>query len=282
MATLDKLVLPPRKGARSTAFARWGLPIVSLVLANAFATPAHAQADFGTIKGRLVWGGDQAPEAKVLVAKGDQTVKDPAVCAVHEIRSNDLVVDSKTKGVADGVAYLVKPSGTNPAAEKALLAKTEVEIDQKNCTFVPTTTAMHKDQALEFKSSDAVNHNVRYAAFTNAPFNQILPPNGTTKVTLVAEKTATGGYRPIPLACDIHPWMKGYIMVFDHPFFAVTQPDGSFEIKGVPPGMQNLVVWQGAAGFASTGASRGMPVKVTAGGVTDVGEIKIDPAKVKH
>ena len=85
------------------------------------------------------------------------------------------------------------------------------------------------------KSSDPVNHNVRYAAFTNSPFNQILRPNGHIDVKLVAER------RPIVVACDIHSWMKAYIMVFDHPFFAVTAADGSFEIKGVPAGEQHLV-----------------------------------------
>ena len=70
-------------------------------------------------------------------------------------------------------------------------------------------------------------------------------------------------------------------MVFDHPFFAVTKDDGSFEITGVPAGMQNLVVWQEKVGYVTEGAARGKPVKVEAGKVTDVGEIKIDPAKVK-
>ena len=70
-------------------------------------------------------------------------------------------------------------------------------------------------------------------------------------------------------------------MVFDHPFFAVTGPDGSFEIKGVPAGDQNVVVWQEKVGYVTPGTGRGMPVKVAAGEVTDVGEIKIDPAKVK-
>src|SRR5262249_41922444 len=101
-------------------------------------------------------------------------------------------------------------------------------------------------------------------------------PNGELKKKLVAEK------RPIPLACDIHPWMKGHIMVFDHPFFAVTGPDGSFEIRGVPAGEQNLVVWQSNVGFVTPGLLKGMPVKVEAGKVRDVGAIKLDPAKVKN
>ena len=68
-------------------------------------------------------------------------------------------------------------------------------------------------------------------------------------------------------------------MVFDHPFFATTDKDGSFEIKGVPAGTQNLVLWQETVGYATPGAGRGMPVEVKAGEVTDVGEVKLVPKK---
>lgn len=240
------------------------------------AVEARAQGNFGTIKGRLVWGGETVPPARNLADVG-QAPKDPQVCAAKEpIAARDLVVDPATKGVRYGFVYLVKPQGVNPEAVKALVARTpEVVIDQKNCEFIPYVTAMMQDQPLVLKSSDPANHNVRYSAFTNAPFNQILPPNGQIEVKLVAEK------RPIPLACDIHPWMKGYLMVFDHPFFAVTDEDGSFEIPGVPAGDQKFVVWQEKVGYVTEGFASGKEVKVQPGQTTDVGAIKIDPAKVK-
>ena len=115
---------------------------------------------------------------------------------------------------------ILKPS--RPSSPR----RPSVEIDQKNCEFIPYVAALNQEQSVVFKSSDPINHNVRFSAFVNAPFNQILPPNGQVSLKLVAER------RPIPLACDIHPWMKGYIMVFDHPFFAITGEDGSFEITG--------------------------------------------------
>jgi hypothetical protein len=235
-----------------------------------------ASAQYGTIKGKLVWGGDDAPARKVLEEKGKAS-KDPAVCAEGgSILSNDLVVDPKTKGVKYGFAYIPRPTGANPDAVKALLAKSaEVEIDQKNCEFVPYALAGHQDQKFVFKSSDAVNHNVHLSPFGNAPFNTILAPNGSIEKKFVAER------RPIPLTCDIHPWMKGWVMVFDHPFFAITGEDGSFEITGVPAGAQKLVVWQSSVGYANEGLAQGMAVNVPAGGVADVGTIKVDPKKVK-
>ena len=254
----------------------WARPVAVGLLASLAilggGRSASAQGPFGTIKGRLVYGGAKAPEPKVLYQKNDPTAKDPQVCATEPIIDRDVTVDPKTKGIMNGYAYLLKPSGSNPAAEQALLAKeAAVEIDQKNCRFLPFSTALHQKQKLVFKSSDPVNHNVRYSAFTNTSFNQILPPSGETTVQLVAES------RALPLACDIHPWMKGYIMVFDHPFFDVTEEDGSFEIQGVPAGEQKLIVWWGPAGYVSEGARQGMAVTVKAGEVTDVGEIKSMP-----
>jgi len=68
-------------------------------------------------------------------------------------------------------------------------------------------------------------------------------------------------------------------MIFDHPFFAVTGEDGSFEIKGVPAGSQNLVIWQEATGYVTPGMARGMPVNVEAGKTTDVGTIRLIAAQ---
>jgi len=263
--------------------ARWAAAVavamgVSVVAAAAppvgplGATLTGQNDGFGTIKGRLVWGGDATPQPKVLVPAG-QAKNDPAVCAKDgAILSQDLVVDPKTKGIRGAFAYLVQPKGANPEAVNSLVAaKPIVQIDQVTCEFVPHATAMHQGQKLLLKSSDPVNHNVRYAAFNKVPFNQILPAKGEVQLKMVSER------RPIPLACDIHPWMSAYLMVFNHPFYAVTGPDGSFEIKGVPPGMQNLIVWQSTKGFVTEGLSRGKPVQVKAGEVTDVGDVVLKP-----
>ncbi len=256
---------------RQFRFPRATLGLMAGLAILAGGRPASAQG-FGTIKGRLVYGGSKAPEPDVLYQKNDPTAKDAAVCTTEPIVNRDLLVDPSTLGIKNGFAYLVRPSGSNPEAEKALLAQeAQVEIDQKNCQFIPYATALHQAQPLVFKSSDPVNHNVRYSAFTNAAFNRILPPNGKDTVKLVAER------RPLPLQCDIHPWMKGFIMVFDHPFFAVTQDDGTFEIAGVPAGEQKLVVWHSKPGYASEGKASGMPVAVKGGEVTDIGEIKVAP-----
>ena len=127
---------------------------------------AVGQASYGTVKGRLVWGGDTLPPAVDLVEKG-KAPKDPEICAKDQsILSHALEVDPKSKGVAHGFAYIIRPKGTNPDAVKDLLAaKPKLEIDQKNCDFRAALDRHDQDQSLVLKSSDAVGHNVRLTRF---------------------------------------------------------------------------------------------------------------------
>ncbi len=236
------------------------------------APSATPQAGFGTIKGRLIWGGAEIPKPE-LITQNKQ--KDPQVCGKVDLYERDLVVDAKTRGISNAFAYLPSPKGQNPEAEKALVTQhPTIEIDQKNCEFLPYSVAGMSDQQFVFKSSDPVGHNVHYTGFVNNA-NFALGPNGSATRKLQPER------RPINLACDIHPWMKGNIMVFNHPFFAVTDEDGSFEIQGVPAGTQNLIVWQRKSGYVTPGGSKGLAVEVKPGQTTDLGEIVLKPEQVR-
>lgn len=251
--------------------------LATLILGTAApAEPPTRQEGTGTIRGQFVWDGNDAPKLPPLIEKGDSSKKDANVCAVETLVDRSLVVDPESKGVRYAFVYLVSPSGTNAEKVEQLLEDhPEVEIDQKNCEFLPYCTPIHQDQKLIFKSSDPVAHNVRYQGFTNPAQNIQLQPNGQLEANLVAER------RPMPLKCDIHPWMSGWIMVFDHPYFAVTDEQGNFEIRGVPEGEQNLVIWQERVGYVTPGAAKGLAVPVQAGMVTTVGPIKIEPARVR-
>ncbi len=253
---------------------------VSFVPSATASTPAGfigsavvGQADFGTIKGRLVYGGATAPEPKKL----DNKAQNPEVCGKKQLFDQRLKVDPKNLGIEFGFAYLVAPKGANPKAIEDLVAKSPtVSVDQKDCEFIPHSVALLDKQTLVFTSSDAVGHNVHISGFSNPGINQAVATGGKLEAKLVAEK------RSMPLVCDIHTWMSGNILVLNHPFFAVTKADGSFEITGVPAGAQNLIIWQEKVGYISIGGTKGMPVEVSAGKTTDVGDIKLDPTKVKN
>jgi hypothetical protein len=235
--------------------------------------PVAQGGGFGTIKGKLVWGGENPPAPEKVA----NVTKDPQVCAVKPLIKQTLVVDPKTKGVEFGIAFVVNPKGKNAEMDKAFLKKhPKAEMDQKDCQFIPHVVGMTKDQEMIFKSSDPISHNLHYMGFTNGAKNVAINPNSEMKAKFVKES------RPLTVNCDIHPWMSAYVWVFDHPFFAVTDKDGNFEITGVPAGEQNFAVWQEKVGYVTTGMAKGIPVTVKAGGVTDVGEVKMDPTKIKN
>jgi hypothetical protein len=143
-------------------------------------------------------------------------------------------------------------------------------LDQPLCEYIPHVLAIRQGQAIEAKNSAAIPHNVKWTGFKNPGNNVLLPPGQSHKIkNLVAEKT------PVVVECNIHPWMKAYIGVFNHPYFAVTDKDGNFEIKDAPAGSWRLVAWQDATGWV-TGTRAGTPITVKAGGTTNV-NLKITP-----
>lgn len=108
-----------------------------------------------------------------------------------------------------------------------------VLLDQQGCVFVPHVIALRSGQALQVRNSDPLVHNVnvRPTRPRNDASNRSLAPH-SNDLTLVFDAPETG----IPLRCDIHPWMQASVHVLEHPFFALTRADGSFEIAGLPPG----------------------------------------------
>jgi hypothetical protein len=80
---------------------------------------------------------------------------------------------------------------------------------------------------------------------------------------------------PIMVGCKFHPWMQAWVRVFDHPYFAVTDADGDFEIKDAPAGKYRLVVWHATGGYLGGREARnGRPITIRAGGTMDLGELR--------
>ncbi len=116
------------------------------------------------------------------------------------------------------------------------LRTTKVRMDQRNEQFVPHLLAITVGTTVEFPNSDSTFHNVFSLARGNNFDLGRYPPG------------RNGGHRfdtpgLVPVSCDIHSHMSAYILVFSHPFYAVTDDDGRYTIGGVPPGSYTLVVW---------------------------------------
>ncbi len=156
-----------------------------------------------------------------------------------------LEVDPKSRGVR----YVVVFIGDDEAALKRAAPQTNnvptasppVVIDQKDYIFVPHLIAVRAGQAVRFTNSDAANHNVRTLSAHAKNFFNVFTGNGHAyEHRFVAEPSG----RAIPLGCDIHPWMRGWVYVFDHAGFAVTDEQGRFVIPKVPAGRHKLVLQQ--------------------------------------
>ncbi len=240
------------------------------VSAPAAGGAAVAAEGFGTLKGRVVFGGNP-PERAVLVAKGDANAKDPAICATETIYSEALEVDPSTKGVKNALVYIPKPTRVSEEAKSEKM-QAKVEFDQDKCVFEPHVLPMMKGATILVKSSDQVTHNVN-TKLQNLKFNESISPNQSKEVKAEAVERAPG-----KVVCDIHPWMSAYWMVVDSPYFAVTDAQGNFEIKNVPAGAQKVVVWQEAAKFLTPTAGKEVVIKPDA----EVEETyTVDPGKVQ-
>ena len=118
---------------------------------------------------------------------------------------------------------------------------TEAVLDQTGCHYVPHVLGMQTNQTLKVTNSDPTSHNINAQPDKktgNEAFNES-QPSGAGPIT----KTFKRSEILVPVKCNQHPWMKAYIGVVKHPFFAVSKEDGTFEIKGVPPGTYTVVAW---------------------------------------
>ncbi|MBI2209977.1 MAG: hypothetical protein HYU47_05170 [Deltaproteobacteria bacterium] len=164
--------------------------------------------------------------------------------------------------------YLVGAAGTlknavvflDKAPPKAAPSGKEHILENSGCRFVPRILAMIKGEKLITKNSDTKLHIVHSYLDKRTVFNVSLPFRGhTLEVSRRIDKTGV-----LQVNCDTHAWMRGYIHVFDHPYFAVSDDQGRFEIPDVPPGKYTLKAWHEGGGIQTK--------EIT---VTDVGEFKV-------
>ena len=194
------------------------------------AAPAAAVdlAGGATLTGKIAFAG-AAPKLAVLRMDAE-----PACAQAHSgpVHSQEVVVNDNN--TLRYVLVYVK-EGLGDKSFQPLQQK--VVLDQKGCLYEPHVFGVVAGQEFEIANSDPTNHNIHPLPKVNREWNTSMPPRG--------ENLKRSFPRPelIPVKCNVHPWMKSYIGVFKHPFFAVSGKDGTFEIKGLPPGEYTLEAW---------------------------------------
>ena len=130
------------------------------------------------------------------------------------------------------------PAGkTYPAPKKPAL------LDQQRSMFRPRIQGLFVGQDFAMRNSDPIIHNVRSLSQENRPFNFAQPAGTPDRLKRFSDKEG-----PIELRCDFHRWMRAYIFVMEHPFFAITDAKGRFQIKNLPPGEYTLATWHESFG----------------------------------
>ena len=114
-----------------------------------------------------------------------------------------------------------------------------VIIDQKGCVYSPHVLGVQAGQPVKILNSDATMHNIHGLPKVNKEFNFGMPKSLKEKSVIFNKAEDV-----FVIKCDVHPWMKSYTQVFDHPYFAVSGNDGSFSISNVPDGTYEAVAWQ--------------------------------------
>lgn len=210
--------------------------------ADATAEAEPTGTGWGTLKGTFKFVGTPPTPGKLKVDK------DQEVCGKGDgLLDNSLVVASDG-GIANIVLYARAKRVHESAAP--LAAENEAPpmvFDQKNCMFLTHVALAQVNQKVDIRNSDPVGHNTKIDPFKGAAFNQNLPV-GQSLLYVPAQEEAS----PVPVSCSIHPWMKAYMLPRKDKYFAVTGPDGSFEIANLPAGEEvEIQVWHERAAGAN-------------------------------
>jgi plastocyanin len=160
-----------------------------------------------------------------------QPTVDQAFCGMKTIPDETLVVNPENMGLKNVVVWVKTGRSGTDLPEMELEPKTH-ELANKDCRFQPHVIVAKVGDTVKVTNPDKVGHNANFQGF-NLSQNVTVPAGGEVDVQLKDTEPSV-----IPVACNIHPWMKAQLLVVDHPFAATSDENGVLEIKGLPVGME--------------------------------------------
>lgn len=223
--------------------------VVFVSLPRALAAPAKGESASPPSATAAAKSGD-GPLASNGVVEGVITfrgqIPKSSVADDAGVHRDLLHVDRESAGLRSVVVWLVMgefPKGErrSPASPASEAATPPLLMDQRDHEFVPRVLAVRSGQPVKFTNSDPANHNVRTSSSQRTnEFNVFTGVDGSYTHRFAADPRS----RPVRVGCDIHPWMRGWIYVFDQPYFAVSDARGRFRIASVPPGRYRMMLRQ--------------------------------------
>ena len=227
---------------KRTTDRRWRL-LALCALSVSLAAPASAQ-DFADVKMVFLYDGSPPAASPITVTK------DQAFCGKRKLVDESLLVDAKTRGIANVIAYLyVRGADKKPAVHPSFskTAKAEVKIANTGCRFEPRMVLLRSTQTLLVQNPDSVGHNTKMD-----PIDQVKNPGQNFNLpagsTLKHKFNAAESFPAFPVSCSIHPWMKAWVVLKESPYMGVSSKQGEMLIQKVPVGEWSFRIWQEAAG----------------------------------
>jgi plastocyanin len=216
-------------GGRQGPGVRGVVAMTIIVGMAAWAILMTSPAWAGALKGHVRFTGTTA-EQKPLPVTTDQYV-----CG-NDKDAEDLVL-SPDKGIRNAVVWL---TAAPPGAKRETVSG-PVTLDQKQCAFTPRVVVVPVGGTVEFLNSDRLLHNIHSRSKGNPNFNRTQPRGRTIPITFTKPEI-------IRIDCDLHPWMRAWVVVAEHAFYAVTGAGGEFALGNLPAGPYTLNVWQETLG----------------------------------
>ncbi len=192
-------------------------------------------ATTGTLRGEVRLDGP-ALAMKTLRLTSECAALHPGALEAGDALVHDGRVENAFVYVKDGLGERGFPLPTEP-----------VVIDQKGCLYAPHVVGVQVGQTLAFRNSDQTLHNVHGVPARSPAWNYALAARAADRTVRFRAPEIM-----VPVRCDVHPWMQAFIGVLDHPYFAVTGPDGHYELPDLPPGEYTVAVWHERFGLQET------------------------------
>jgi plastocyanin len=207
-------------------------PCVAILIVAAVAALAPVDgASVASITGKVQYVGPPVAPKKLPV-----TV-DQFVCGTD--KDDEEISISAQRGLRNVVVSLASP----PPGAQWQFSTAPVFLDQRQCVFIPRVTLVPAGGTIEFLNSDRLLHNIHSAGRANTVtvFNRTQPRGRTIPITFAKPEI-------VRIDCDLHGWMRAWVVVMEHPFYAVTASEGEFTIPNLPPGKYALNVWHESLG----------------------------------
>ena len=188
----------------------------------------------GTVTGAIRFTGKKPPAKKIDMDE------DPKCASLHHGPVVDIAVETGADQRLAGVFVYVKTGLENKKFEPPTAP---VTIEQKGCRFGPRVVAIRAGQPLHVINSDPVTHNIHPRAKENREWNQSQEPGAPPLIRKFARTEVL-----IRVKCNVHSWMRAWIGVVEHPYYAVTDSSGAFALPNLPPGKYTIAAVHGELG----------------------------------